>query len=98
MSMRSKTLRLADDILKAVSYRVKAEDVDEATAMRQLLKLGIKEYAVKLYKEGKITLQEAAELSNVSVRKMLDVLLEHGIKGNVRIDQQKKALEYVLKA
>jgi len=42
-----------------------------------------------------MTLSEAAELSNVSVRKMLDVLEEHGIKGNVSMEQQIKALEYV---
>jgi predicted HTH domain antitoxin len=43
---------------------------------------------------GKMTLSEAADLSNVSMRKMLDVLEEHGIKGNVSMKQQIKALEY----
>jgi hypothetical protein len=95
--MKVKTLRLGDEIIKAVGYRAKREVVDETTAMRQLLKLGIKEYAIQLYKEGKITLQEAADLSNVSIRMMLDILLEHGIKGNVRMDQQNNALEYIMR-
>jgi hypothetical protein len=95
--MKVKTLRLENGIIKAVGYRAKREVVDETTAMRQLLKLGIKEYAIQLYKEGKITLQEAADLSNVSIRMMLDILLEHGIKGNVRMDQQNNALEYIMR-
>jgi len=43
---------------------------------------------------GKITLGEAAELSGVSLRRMLDILAEHGVKGNVKMRQQIKALEY----
>jgi len=49
-------------------------------------------YAANLYKIGKITLSDAAELSNVSKRKMLDMLEEYGIKGNVSLKQQIKAM------
>jgi len=70
------------------------EDVDESTAIRQLMRLGVMWYAVNLYKIGKITLSEAAELSNVSLRKMLDILEEHGVKGNVTMRQQIRALDY----
>ncbi|MFQ6052462.1 MAG: UPF0175 family protein [Candidatus Hydrothermarchaeota archaeon] len=95
--MKTKTVRLPEDVLKGVLYRAKREDVDESTAIRQLIKLGMIEYAVKLYRSGEITLREAAELSNVSVRRMLEILMEHGVKGNVRLNQQEKALEYALK-
>jgi len=37
---------------------------------------------------------EAAELAEVSLRRMLDILIEHGVKGNVKMNQQVKALEY----
>jgi len=92
--METKNVRLTSDMLKGVSFKSKMEDVDENTAVRQLMKLGVMWYAANLYKMGKMTLSEAAELSNVSVRKMLDVLEEHGIKGNVSMKQQIKALEY----
>ena len=92
--METRNVRLNNDVLKGVSYRAKMEDVDENTAIRQLMKLGLAWYAANLYKLGKITLSEAAELSNVSVRKMLDILEESGIKGNVAMKQQIKALEY----
>lgn len=92
--METRNVRLNNDVLKGVSYRAKMEDVDENTAIRQLMKLGLVWYAANLYKIGKITLSEAAELSNVSVRKMLDILEGSGIKGNLAMKQQIKALEY----
>lgn len=92
--METRNVRLNNDVLKGVSYRAKMEDVDEKTAIRQLMKLGLVWYAANLYKIGKITLSEAAELSNVSARKMLDILEDSGIKGNVAMKQQIKALEY----
>lgn len=92
--METKKVDLTDDILKGVSYTAKMEGVDESSALNQLLKLGVMWYATRLYKLGKITLAEAAELSNVSLRKMLDILEEQGIKGNVSLKQQKKAIDY----
>lgn len=92
--METKTIHLAGDLLKGVSYRTRMEDVDEPTAIRQLLKLGVIWYAVNLYNIRKITLPEAAELSDVSLREMLDILEEHGITGNVTMKQQIKAIEY----
>ena len=92
--METKTVRLTEDLLKGVSYRAKMEDVDESTAIRQFIRLGVMWYVVELYKRGKITLGEAAELSGVSLRRMLDILAEHGVKGNVKMNQQIKALDY----
>ena len=63
-------------------------------AIRQLISPGAMWYAVNLYKIGKITLSEAAELSNVSLRGMLSILEEHGVKGNVTMKQQIRALYY----
>ncbi|MBU3966840.1 MAG: UPF0175 family protein [Euryarchaeota archaeon] len=95
--METKKVRLTDDILKGVSYTAKMEGVDESSALSKLLKLGVMWYATNLYKLGKITLAEAAELSNVSLRKMMDILEEQGIKGNVTLKQQMKAIDHARK-
>jgi len=92
--METKTVHLTEDLLKGVSYRAKMEDVDESTAIKQFIRFGVMWYVVELYKAGKITLEEAAELSGVSLRRMLDILAEHGVKGNVKMKQQIKALGY----
>ncbi len=57
---------------------------------------GATEYAVQLYREGKVTLREAATMADTTVREMIEILLEHGVKGNVTLDQQRKAIEFVM--
>ncbi len=60
-----------------------------------MISIGAKNYAVDLYREGKITLNEASELADVTVREMIDILLDRGVRGNVRLDQQRKAIEFI---
>jgi predicted HTH domain antitoxin len=91
----SKTVRLPKELLEVVRHRARQEKIDESTAIRQLLALGAENYAVELFRHGRITLSEAAGLAGVTVRQMIDVLQTHGIRGNVRLDQQQKALEFV---
>lgn len=92
--MIEKRVQLPEDLLKGVLYRAKMEDVDESTAIRQFIRSGVMWYVVGLYKNGKITLAEAAELSGVSLRRMLDILMEHGVKGNIKMKQQIRSLDY----
>jgi len=92
--MIEKKIHLTEDLLKGVSYRAKMEDVDEPTAIRQFIRLGVMWYVVDLYRRRKITLGEAAELSGIRLRRMLDILAEHGVKGNVKMNQQIKARDY----
>ena len=91
-----RSLRIPESLLKAVRYVAQRERLDESTATRQLIALGATEYAVRLYREGKVTLNEAAELADTTVRQMIDILLDHGVKGNVTASQERKAIEYLL--
>lgn len=92
-----KTIRLPKNLARAVSRWARLEKVDESTAIRQLLAIGVEGFAVKLYKAGNLTLNEAAELADVSLREMVDVLNSHGVRGNITLDQQRKALNFALK-
>ncbi len=40
--------------------------MDKSDAIKQLDKLGLKEYAVNLYRDREITLREASELADVA--------------------------------
>ncbi|MGQ0797486.1 MAG: UPF0175 family protein [Methanobacteriota archaeon] len=90
-----KSLRLPEALLKSVRYLARRERLDESTAIRQLIALGTTEYGVRLYRDGKITLNEAAELADATPREMIEILLDHGVKGNVTVSQARKALDYV---
>ena len=91
-----RSLRIPGHLLKAVRYAARREHIDESTATRQLIALGATEYAVRLYREGKLTLSDAAELADTTVRGMIDILLDHGVKGNVTASQERKAIKFVL--
>lgn len=91
-----RSLRIPDSLLRSVRSVARREHLDESTATRQLIALGATEYAVRLYREGKVTLREAAELADTTLREMIDILIDHGVTGNVTADQERRAIEYVL--
>ena len=88
-----KSLRIPESMLKTVRELARRERLDESTAIRKLIAMGATEYAVQLYREGKVTLREAAAMADTTVREMIEILLEHGVKGNVTLDQQRKAID-----
>lgn len=90
-----KRLRIPPELQKAIRYRARREHLDESTATRQLIRLGAEEYAVRLYRDGTLTLNQAAEVASATPREMLDILWEHGVRGNVTLRQHRKALEHL---
>ena len=91
-----KSVRLPDSLSKVVQHLARREHLDESTAIRKLIRMGATGYAVGLYREGKATLREAAELAEATPREMIEILLDHGIRGNVTVDQQRKAIQFIL--
>ncbi|MEM3489726.1 MAG: UPF0175 family protein [Nitrososphaerota archaeon] len=66
------------------------EQTDRSTVLRKLLYKAIaewkKEYAAKLYSEGRITLERAAMEANVSVREMMEYLKHKKIPAQYDIE------------
>lgn len=96
--MAVKSLRIPPELLKVIRHRAASERLDESNATRQLIQLGAEEYAVRLYRDGKATLDQAADLAGVPVREMLEILWAHGVSGNVTLRQHRTALEHLRKA
>ena len=93
MSMVPKTTRIPENLLKVIEFRANKEGLDESTVIRQLLHLGARQYLSQLYKEGELSLREVAKLLGVPTREALEVLWKEGVKGNVLVSTQLKALE-----
>lgn len=81
--MKTKSIRIPDDIQRAVTTVEKEEKVEEATAIRKLIKIGYETYVADRYRDGKLTLAEASRRLAISQSEMIDLLLERGIKGNL---------------
>jgi len=95
--MIPKTTRIPKKVLKVIKYRVNKEGLDESTVIRQLIQLGIKQYVSQLYKKGELSLREASELLGVSLRETLEIFWEEGVKGNILVSTQLRALELARK-
>lgn len=92
-------VRLSPEEVKAIEERAKEAAVDKSTALRQLLKLGIKQFnlerALDLYKQGKISLGKAAEIANISIWEMMDIMKERGISLDLGKDDFEKGVENI---
>ncbi len=88
-----KSVRLPSEIVRTVKDRARRERVDESTAIRQLLSLGGERHAVELYRRGEVSLGEAARIADSTTRDMIEILLRHGVKGNMTMEMQLEAQE-----
>ncbi|MBI2559148.1 UPF0175 family protein [Candidatus Woesearchaeota archaeon] len=73
---------------------------DRSTVMRELLALGLERYmtqeALKQYSEGKISMEKASEMANVSIWKFLDVLKERKIPIRYDLEDIKKEIGEII--
>lgn len=81
--MTTKTLRLPDALAAAVREVGASEHLEEAAAMRKLLRLGYERYVACQYRDGHLSLREAAQRLGLSLSETIDALQLLGITGNV---------------
>jgi predicted HTH domain antitoxin len=81
--MKTKSIRIPEEILSALEVVKNEEKIEEASAMRKLIRMGFEHYVGNLYKYGKITLREAAKLLGVSHMQAMNIFLDAGIRGNL---------------
>jgi len=82
--MKVKSIRIPDDIDQAINYVSQLEKIEKTQSLRKLAKIGFEYYVAKSYKEGRITLRDAADLLKLSLSETIDLLAEMGVKGNIR--------------
>ena len=83
--MKVRSIRIPEDIDKAIEYVARLEKLKKTQSIRKLTKLGFEFYTAKSYEKGKLTLREAAELLNLTLSETIDLLSEMGVRGNIRV-------------
>lgn len=91
--MKTKSLRIPKDIMTAVEIMEKEEKIEESTAMRKLMRIGFETYMGNLYRQGKITIREAARLLGMDQIEAINLFLDSGIKGNLDASDVLTSLE-----
>lgn len=92
-AMRTRSIRLTDEMVHSVEFVAANEQVEEAVAVRKLLRMGAEAYVSRLYEHGRITLREAAERLGTDLIGAVDLLAEHGIRGNLQAADVLASLE-----
>ena len=82
--MKVKSIRIPDEIDKAIEYVARSERLEKTTSLRKLTRMGFEFYVAKSYERGKLSLREAADLLNLTLMETIDLLGEMGVKGNIR--------------
>jgi len=91
--MKVKSIRIPEDIDKAIDYVARSEKLEKTQSIRKLTRLGFEVYVVKSYEKGKLTLREAATLLNLTLSETIDLLSEMGVKGNIRAKDVMESLK-----
>jgi len=93
--MSVKSLRIPEDIERAIDYVAKSEKIEKSQSLRKLTRIGFECYVAKSYEQGKLTLREASKLLKLTLSETLDLLSEMGVKGNIRSSEVLESLRTI---
>ena len=91
--MKVKSVRIPEDIDKAIEFVARSEKLEKTQSIRKLTRLGFEVYVAKSYEKGKLTLREAATLLNLTLSETIDLLSEMGVRGNIRAKDVTESLK-----
>lgn len=87
---RPTTIRLSEELLEKLDRRASSAGKDRATIIRELLRKGLtrelEEETVAAYREGRISLSQAASRLELNPWEWFDVLRRHGESINVQLE------------
>jgi predicted HTH domain antitoxin len=76
------TLRLSPREARRVSAVQALMDLDRTTLLRDFIDDGLRKRVLEFYREGKITVQRAADILGISLREFLGLLEKNGLPIN----------------
>ena len=91
--MKTRTLRLPDDLAEAVREVGTAERIEESTAMRKLLRMGYELFVAERYRAGRVSLRSASRRMGISMSEALDTFQRLGITGNVSANDTLQSMQ-----
>jgi predicted HTH domain antitoxin len=93
--VKVKSIRIPEEIDRAVDYVARSEKIEKTSSIRKLTRMGFELYVAKSYERGRISLREASKLLNLSLSETIDLLMEIGVKGNIRVKDVMDSLKAV---
>ena len=93
--------RIEKEILSMVEETAKDERIDKSKALKQLIALGRKQYLLQknlsLYRDGKCSIDKAAEEVGITVSEMMHEAVNAGITSAQTMDEYSRGLKLLLR-
>jgi len=93
--MSVKSLRIPEDIERAIVYVAKSEKIEKSQSLRKLTRIGFECYVARAYEQGKLTLREVSKLLKLTLSETVDVLSAMGVSGNIRSSEVLDSLKAI---
>jgi len=98
--LKNISIRVPTEIIKDSEELAGYEYTEKSIILRDALRIGIdelkKKLAIKLYTQEKITISEAADIANISVGEMMEILTKQGIKVHIDLKDISESLKNAL--
>ena len=95
------SVRPTEEMERKIERLIRIEKMERSALIRRILDTGIKEelkkHALELFRDKKVSLAKAAEIADVSVREMMDLIKEKGIFLHISVDEIRKDFEAAMK-
>ena len=93
------SVRPTPELERKIKKLMEFEKADKSSIVRRAIERGfneeLKKLALTLYIERKVSLAKAAEIADISIRDMLELIKERGISLSVTVDDLRKDFEAV---
>ena len=93
--------RMEQEIVNIIDKVAKEKKIDRTTAIKFLVSMGWQELqmekALDHYSKGIISLDKAAEMTNLTVNEMMQIVAAKGIKSEETIEEYKKGLKALIR-
>ncbi|ADB58232.1 UPF0175 family protein [Archaeoglobus profundus] len=95
------SVRPTPDLERKIKKLIEFEKADKSSIVRRALEKGLNEelkrLALNLYIERKVSLAKAAEIAEISIRDMIELIKERGISLNITVEDLRKDFEEAMK-
>jgi predicted HTH domain antitoxin len=95
------SIRPTREIEEKLEKLIKIEKIEKSALIRKILNMGIdedlKKCAIELFRNKKVSLAKAAEIADISVREMIDLIREEGVSLHITAEDIKEDYEAVMK-
>ena len=99
--MKNISVRLNEEFVKEAQKLAELEMVDKSIIIREALKKGFEdirlETALDMFRKGKASTSEAAEIAGLSIGEMMDEIVKRGLKSHITKEDFKGSLERAMK-